>query len=77
MVNKQATSKTAGKPAAAKVTKMVLNPGNVKGLCVLPHTHIQEVITWLNSDQQRMPQNEVRQCIKLLSEATMLEFENK
>lgn len=54
--------------------KTVLDASTEQPMCVLAQANIQELFNWLNSDFQLMPQNEVRHCMKLLSEAKLIDF---
>lgn len=42
-------------------------------MCAISKDNIQALYDWLNSDAMTMPQNQVRMCISLLNEATLIE----
>lgn len=41
-------------------------------MCIIPQDYLQAVWNWLNGDDQTMPQNEVRQYLKLLEAAQLV-----
>ena len=55
-------------------TKAVSESSLQEPMCVISKENLENIMKWLNSDDMTMPQNQVRQCQRLLLTAKLVEI---
>ena len=55
-------------------TKAVPESSLQEPMCIISKENLESVMKWLNSDDMAMPQNQVRQCQRLLLTAKLVEI---